>query len=195
MISLRSIRKALSTLGWPVADMSNQQITRELERRWFQVNHDDDARPGIGSVPAKGVFVTMATEGNLDALCWSVEDRIPAGELIPQDEGPFFCTHARPDAYSLPERRRAPRTPARDVIRWTLDGENDESTGWLVDRSDFGIAFIAEACRAPAARSEIRTRIHSRSEGLIELGTGTVVRTEVLNDSLTLVCVELAEEN
>lgn len=185
--------KSLKRLGWPIEQMSDRQITQELYRRWFafQPRMEVPDEP-LSVASATGVFVSMADDGNLDALCWCDGDRIPEEDIVSKEEEALFVREDEPDTFPHAERRQAPREPAREMISWWQpDGCTEAATGWLVDRSDNGIAFIAQADDAPQAGAEIMPTIQSRAEGPVETGPVTVVRTEILNDQLTLVCGHL----
>lgn len=191
---METTRKILEKLGWPVNEMSDSQITRELYRRWFGSKPEDMSAPAPLSVAsANGIVVSMASEGNLDALCWSADDQIPVEEVVPAEDEAIYTRRGSGD-WPHPDRRRSKREPARELVCWGRGGEGEaESTGWLVDRSDEGLAFIAPAGQAPQPGDEIFPSIHSRAHGVIEAGLATVVRTEPLNEELTLVCARLQD--
>lgn len=186
------IREALQRLGWPVDEMSDRQVTRELYRRWFAARSEDMDEAGPLSIAsAKGILASMASEGNLDALCWSETDSIPVEDVLPEEEKQLY---ASPDSgeYAQADRRRSRREAARDLVRWCLSGEDSVGcTGWLINRSAEGMAFIAPAAEAPGVGEEIVPSIHSRTHGVVKAGPATVVRIEPLNAELTLVCVRL----
>ncbi len=195
---MQSVRKCLARLGWPIGRMTDKQIKIELYRRWFACqpkDADEDAALTVAS--AGGIFAALAAEGNLDALGWSPEDKVPSiprGQVLaPADQAVFIRGRDGQD-YAGHERRRAPREPAREMIGWRLPlGDGEASTGWLVDRSATGLAFIAPADAAPIAGQEIMPTLHARTGGSFDFGTATVVRTEPLNPGLTLVCVQFDE--
>lgn len=194
---MTSVRKVLHSLGWPVARMSDPQIVQELYRRWFAAqpaDADEDDQP-ISVASAKGIVIHMTREGNLDALCWSPEDRIPAEQVEPQeDEALFSRSDSAVADPPVHERRRSPRRSAKDVVRWRATrGESTSASGWLVDRSGGGIAFIASAGEAPGIGDEITPSILSRNHGLLDLGPATVVRVDPLNTELSLVCAQLEQ--
>jgi len=192
---MKTVRKALQRIGWPEDQMSDKQITRELYRRWFACQRED--LDGAGPVPVasvRGILVSMASEGNLDTLCWSDDDQIPEEDVVSDDERAIFRRETTEESYALPDRRTSKRKSTRDLVRWCVgDGGSDEATGWLVDRSEEGIAFIAPTSEAPLAGAEIVPCIHPQSGGVIEPGPAIVVRTEALNGALTLVCARLDE--
>ena len=190
---MRTVRKSLQRLGWPVAKMSEKQVKQELYRRWFAQQQDDMDQEGpISVASATGILVSMASSGNLDALCWSHGDAIPVEDVVDEHDGAVFIREPAEGPRPFPERRRSKREPARELVRWrTVYGGPEGSTGWLVDRSAEGLAFIAQTDDAPLPDAEILPSIHTRSSGVIDLGPATVVRTEPLNPELALVCVEL----
>ena len=192
---MKTVRKTLERLGWPVERMSDRQIKLELYRRWFAHQPDDacDEEP-VSVASAKGILVSMTLEGNLDALCWSPGDTIPVQELaahsvVSQADEAAFAPKQLEGPCPHPDRRRWRRELARDFVCWHASyGLSQDATGWLVDRSAGGIAFIAQADETPAAGAQITPSIHSRSRGVIQLSQATVVRTEPLNPQLSLVC-------
>lgn len=192
---MEKTRGVLKRLGWPTEEMSDRQITQELYRRWFAVssgNLNEEAPLSVAS--AGGIIASMCSEGNLDVLCWSPDDRIPEEEIIPDEDEALYLQDASGSEYH-PDRRRSQRETARDLVRWCLSGgENSVGcTGWLINRSAEGMAFIAPASEAPHTGEEIVPEIHSRTDGVLRAGPATVVRTEMLNEELTLVCTHLIE--
>jgi hypothetical protein len=186
----------LKRLGWPVEEMSDRQITQELYRRWFAVSPGDTKEESPLSVAsAGGIIASMCSEGNLDALCWSPEDRIPEQDVVPDEDEALYLQGVSESDYH-PDRRRSRREPARDLVRWCLSGGEVSvgCTGWLINRSVEGMAFVAPTSEAPQAGEEIVPEIHSRTNGVLEVGPATVVRTEMLNEELTLVCARLIEQ-
>lgn len=192
---MRTARGILKRLGWPVDDMSDRQITRELYRRWFASCTDDmDEEAPLSAASAWGIIVSMSSEGNLDALCWSGNDRIPPEDVGCSENKKLFMGSGS-DVLPREDRRKSRREPARDLVRWCLSGVEGSSTGtgWLIDRSAEGMAFIAPADEAPHPGDEILPSIHSREHGIVEAGPATIIRTESLNEELTLVCVHLLD--
>jgi hypothetical protein len=191
---MEKLRNTLGRLGWPIGELSDETIIGELHRRWFGRPVSTFEGVPMGMASAMGIVSALAKEGNLDALCWSpgmmistpasnnkISKELPAFER-PEDEG------AEPGM----ERRRSPRKRAKDFVTWTCWGDTDtQATGWLVCRAAEGIAFITETDNVPPHETTIEVRVHSRHGGILELGKAAVVRTEMLNDLLTLVCVEL----
>ncbi len=192
------LRRALHRLGWPVDSLSNEDIARELSRRWFASNASyPQSENGCGVAAANGIFVSTAREGNLDALCWSegddatLLDDFTAGEAsalgkigyrdYPQDECP------------KPDRRSSPRVPVDDLVEFVPPSPSDSASGWLVDVSAKGIAFMAETGDVPAVGTRIVSTIRRRGGETEEFGPATVVRTELLSETLSLVCVQLEE--
>ena len=192
------LRRALKRLGWPVDSLSDEAIAHQLYRRWFTAcdgHAEADIVPSVAA--AGGIFVTMAGDGNLDALCWcndrdlDMEDCSYSEELVPFDRSPArgdgaVCPHH-------PERRQAAREPARDFVDFTVISNNTHAGGWLVDVSSASIAFIAETGDVPAIGSSIMPTIRRRGGGTRALSPATIVRTELLTGSLILVCARLEE--
>ncbi len=191
---MHTVRKTLTKLGWPLTRMTDRQITQELYRRWFVSQAKDTERVGPLSVASvRGIVASMAAEGNLDALCWSKRDRAPETDVLSDEDRVFYDRPETPERTPV-ERRRSRREVARDLVRWCLSGEEAvDCTGWLINRSAEGMAFIASAGEAPAVGDEIVSSVHSRTQGIIETGPARIVRIEPLNEQLTLVCARLAE--
>ena len=193
---MKTTRKMLQRLSWPTDEMTDGQIKCELYRRWFALQSeevDDEAPLSVAS--ARGIFVSLASEGNLDALCWSPEDEIPLHDVVPAEEEALYLRDPDAGDYAGSERRRSQRRAARELVEWTrLDREDPPATGWLVDCSAEGLAFLVPADDAPLVGERICPNIHSRTQGLTEVGPTLVVRSEQLNPELTLVCVCLEEE-
>ncbi len=193
------LRQNLRRLGWPVDSLSNEEIGREIYRRWstsYGMQPEPEQR--ISLAAANGIFVDMADEGNLDGLCWSEEDdpTIP-DDLIPDESG-LYDRKASPDTDTVPdgtrsERRRSPRAPASDFIDFVIPASSDGASGWLIDSSTDGVAFITETKDVPKVGSWIIPTIRRRDGQSAELGGATVVRTELLSDILSLVCAQLEE--
>jgi hypothetical protein len=195
---MERLRQVLHRLGWPVESLSNEQIARELNHRWFGSNTDvPDLEHAVSSATANGIFASMAREGNLDALCWSEGDRsvLPEDVAIPEvdgiGEGPERDRAAAETFH--PDRRRAHREPASDFIDFVVPSSSDGSSGWLVDVSTGGVAFVTETKDAPAVGTRIIPTIRRRDGETTELGSSTVVRTELLTDSRSLVCTQFEE--
>jgi hypothetical protein len=191
--SMQKVRQSLARLGWPTDQMSDKQLKMELYRRWFasQPTEEMAEEAPVSIASAKGIFASLASEGNLDSLCWSEGDRIPQEEVVSEQERHFFISNPNHGQHDGAERRRSPREPARELIHWhTPWTEGEAMTGWLVNRSATGLAFIVAQEQAPEIDSEIQPCIHSRQQEEIPLGTATVVRTEPLNPELTMVCVQ-----
>ncbi len=193
---MESLRQALGKLGWPVSILSDEDIARELYRRWF-------AHQGIEAAPAErpnlatanGVFVAMARNGNLDDLCWSREDDEAFLDAIPLDDvdplnGRTVCGDADPSPRQ-PERRASRRSPESSLIGFITPSSPDRSCGWLVDVSSTGIAFMAETKDVPALGTRITSTVHGQNGEVRTLESATVVRTELLNEMLSLVCAEI----
>ena len=192
------LREVLQRLGWPVESLSDEEIVDELTCRWFACRGD---RPQLehptSLATAKGILLSMANEGNLDALCWAAKDDPPFPDDLAADEVDAFVKTAgrkrlageRPG----PERRRSRRRRASDVIEFVDPLSAEPSSGFLVDVCPEGIAFIVEAKDVPALGTRIRSTIHKRGGGVTELGLATVVRTELVTGFLSLVCAQLEE--
>lgn len=190
------LRRVLQRLGWPVESLSDEEIVGHLTDKWYAGpgRRREGARP-VGLAAAIGILASMANDGNLDALCWPAEnaarapDDLGAGELgalgAPrQRRGPSG------EAPRL-DRRRSRRASARDVLDFVNLDSSETSTGFLVDVSAAGVAFIAENKDVPPVGSRIAPTIHRQTGESTELGWATVVRTELLSDFLSLVCAEL----
>lgn len=194
---MEELRAMLQRLSWPVGALSDEEIAGHLADKWYAHTglRQDQGRPG-GLAPAIGIFAAMANEGNLDALCWSADDEAPRAGL---DGGEFdwLAIHRKQGRSSRepvePDRRGSPRGPARDLIDFVDTDSLETSSGFLVDVSATGLAFIAETTEVPAVGSRIAPTIHRRAGGITELGFATVVRTELLSDFLSLVCARLDE--
>ena len=116
----------------------------------------------------------MADDGNLDALCWSAEcapvppERSTLHEMNRFEKAPVdslgnLDLHRR-------ERRQSKRRRARDLVGFGETLRGDHPSGWLVDTSREGIAFIAETRDAPAVGSRILSRIDHRDGEAVEFG-------------------------
>jgi hypothetical protein len=192
------LRRALHRLGWPIDSLSDEDITRELGRKWFASSpghpHRED---GCGVAAATGIFVSMAREGNLDALCWADQDDAALLDVFTVDEVSALVERTGRDRTGdecpEPDRRSSPRIPADDLVQYGPPSRSDGASGWLVDASAKGIAFMAETGDAPAVGTRIFSTIRERGGGTAEFGPATVVRTELLNETLSLVCVQLEE--
>jgi hypothetical protein len=202
---MESVLDLLERLGWPVDDMSDAEIRHELCRRWFTDHANIGADPeDLSDAALLGIVSAFSRQGNLDALCWQESDEFADTNIDLPDE----ADHYEPaDAEEPPatERRRYPRQRARDLVKWVpcdIPAEaaettaaagppTEESTGWLICRGAGGIAFIAETADAPSNGERIEATIHSRHGGVLDIGTATIIRQEVLSDELRLVCAEL----
>ncbi|UCE60176.1 MAG: hypothetical protein JSU63_00205 [Phycisphaerales bacterium] len=190
------LRNSLALLGWPVDFLSDESIARELYNRWFMYSGchpDPDAAPSVAA--AKGIFVTLSKEGNLDALCWSADGDFAAEDDLLADEMELFEGKDETDglcnATPYPDRREFPREPARDLVAFTVPATQDQAGGWLVDVSAASVAFIAETKDVPPIGTSIIPTISKRAGAPTELSSATVVRTELLTDLLSLVCARL----
>jgi hypothetical protein len=194
---MEELRAILRRLGWPVGSLSDEEIASHLADKWYARTglRQDQVRPG-GLAPALGILAAMANEGNLDALCWSADDEVPEAE---RDGGEFGALgirskQGRPGSEPVePDRRSSRRGPARDLIDFVDTDSSEAATGFLVDVSATGLAFIAETTNAPSVGARIAPTIHRRRGGTTELGCAIVVRTELLSDVLSLVCARLDE--
>ena len=190
------LRRALHRLGWPVDSMPDDAIASELCRRWVAESADHCLPQCTGNVAAAtGVFASMARSGNLDALCWSEEDDVEfldeftANKVNPLKES---RTREQPEEEGYCEdRRRSRRIPASDLVSLAESPRTESSGGWLVDVSSEGIAFMAETRDVPVVGTRITPKIHGRRGETIEVGPATVVHTELLNESLSLVGARL----
>jgi len=189
---MEKLKNTLSRLGWPVEDLSDGEIVSELHRRWFGKPVPTNQGGPLGFATAMGIVSALAKEGNLDALCWaSSSAQVTEPEAVCEDL-PSFDRHESGPGQPGYERRRSPRQRAKDFVTWSCDEDVEtEATGWLICRAAEGIAFIAETGIVPKPESTIHVRVHSRFGGILELGKASVVRLEMLNEALSLVCVEL----
>jgi hypothetical protein len=130
----------------------------------------------------------------LDALCWtSSAAPVAEPESVCQDWPSFDRRESGPGQPGY-ERRRSSRQRAKDFVTWSCEDDLEtEATGWLICRAAEGIAFITETNTVPKPESTIHVRVHSRFGGILNLGKATVVRLEMMNEILTLVCVELEQ--
>ena len=176
------LRQALRKLDWPVGRLSDQQIIDELCRRWLEA--DATSTPlclESGAHAALGIFARMARAGNLDALCWEAD------------------TAAKAEVGAAPRLRcsaalRVPKPPEmHDALDWLAVDTERGGSGWLVQCADAGLAFVAETGQVPPLGTEIRPTIRARSGAQRNLGSATIVRTDMLNGELSLVCAELNE--
>ncbi len=191
-------RLALERLGWPIDSLSDEEIVQELYARWFaQTSERIDPMPALSFAAANGIVATMANEGNLDALCWGDTDFSSASDPIKASSAPCFgrslCSEGDTQTEPHPERRRALRTPRSDLIRFTSQETDNEAGGWLVEASAHGLAFITEGKDVPGIGTRIDSTLCGRENEAIALGPATVVRTELLTDSLGMVCAKLGE--
>ncbi len=191
-------RRALYRLGWPIDSLSDEDIVRELSSRWFASNaYYPQSEDGCSIAAASGMFVGMAREGNLDALCWSEEDDatllddFTVGEASALGKRGF--RECLQDDCPKPDRRSSPRVPVDDLVEFVPPSPSDSASGWLVDVSAKGIAFMAETGDVPAVGTSILSTIRRRDGETEEFGPATVVRTELVNETLSLVCVQITE--
>jgi hypothetical protein len=188
------LRETLQRLGWPVDSLSDDDIGRELQRRWFESNGAGAGEIVVTSIAAaRGVFHTMAADGNLDALCWSADGEDTEMTLDTDQDILAAWMHPRRTHRPphLPDRRSSPRQPASDFVEFVCADWDIRATGWLVDVSAEGIAFIADARSAPAIGLSITPTVRRRSGSTTALGAAIVVRREFLDDGLILVCAKL----
>lgn len=185
------LKKMLQRLGWPVHEMPFGQIARELYRRWFKTppeTLEDEKR--IGPASAAGIVFALAGEGDFQSLCWTQEPPECREKLVLPREKHLFVREGTEKPHPLPERRKAPRVPGKDLVCWSM-GENRTGTGWLVDYSAHGIAFITEKDTAPKVGTALFTQIQNRARRVLDLGDATVVRIETLTPELSLACLRL----
>ncbi len=177
------LRGSLERLGWPVETLSDEKLTDELYRRWVACG-DERIEPEreISVAAAHGIFDDMAKEGNLDALCWQEVDVSDFGDDAAWVEpGPI---HARDQQDSgrveidYIERRESTRTKAADIIRFGDSTSPNGASGWLVDVSVDGIAFIAETDDVPAIGAQISSTNQRRRRDSTEVGGATEIRTK-----------------
>ena len=192
---MRETRHLLRRLGWPTERLSGEEIASELRRRWLE------ACPGQtpdepGPAAPEDVVSEMAKTGNLDALCWPVENGAGETEELAIDRdnsGERRCCGSIPYGTTEPDRRRSSRRHMRDRIDFTIPSLAKSASGWLVDASENGLAFIVMTPNTPPIGTHIHSSIRRRNGKTPEPGVATVVRTELLNECLTLVCAQLGE--
>ncbi len=191
------LRGALERLGWPVDELDDDQIMRELAQRWFVAGGGEVMleRPDRG-LAARAIYSTLAEEGNLDALCWSTSrpalDAPTLTAFVDAIISNQQSKHERADAaYVAANRRRSARVPRSELVDVVMDYGEKRSVGWLVDVSSEGAAYIMETESVPSIGEYVETTIHDRHGRHCALGTGRIVRTEMLSNELGLVCVEL----
>jgi hypothetical protein len=185
------LKTMLKRLGWPVQEMSFGQIAQELHRRWFKASprlftHENR----LGPASATGIVLALAGERDFKSLCWTPDSPECPKDLALPEEKHLFFRKPPPPPHPHPERRKAPRIPGKDLVCWST-GENDAGTGWLVDCSADGIAFITDTDKAPKAGAALVARIQNRASDLLELGDATVARIEPLTPELSLACLRL----
>ena len=192
---LDSVRRLLGRLSWPVEEMTDGQVKAELYRRWFdQYPTEDTGDAPLSIASALGIVVVMTREGNLDALCWSSRDCPPNENVVSEAEGAVVTREPGHPPAGKADRRRSRRQATRDLVTWTdAWGAGSCSTGWLVDRSREGVAFIAQREDAPGVGTEVVPTMCLRTGRRIELGLATIIRSEPLTHDLTLVCAQLDE--
>jgi len=188
------LKNMLKRLGWPADHMSFKQITQELYRRWFDEPPVDlTGERTLGAASAAGIVFALAREGNLKALSWAEPSAgLPEDSLLLEEKALFF-RDSKVIPYPHPDRRKASRLPGKDVVCWSIP-EKECGTGWLVDSSSGGIAFITEQERSLRVGTDLFAQIQSRDNKILELGSGTVVRLETLTPDLSLVCLRLGAQ-
>jgi len=191
------LRKALQKLDWPVDRLSDQQISDELCRRWLEADTSSAfIHLESGAHAAWGVFARMARAGNLDVLCWEADSTRQV--TVPHQRQPIgSAAETEGGAASRPGRsvvRQAPKPPGmHDALDWQAVDTGHCASGWLVQCADAGLAFVAESAHVPPLGAEILPTIRARSGAQRPLGHATIVRTDMLNRELALVCAELKE--
>ena len=190
---MQQLRTSLARLGWPIDSLSDQEVGRELYHRWFEACPNQQERERtVGIAALKGIFASFAAEGNLDALGWSTDE--PPGlpeDVVALEPDPFeLPTSGEPASRDpeAPERRSAPRHARSELIEWKSIAEGSGSSGWVLDQSADGLAFVVDAQQAPPLGAEVSLTVHART-GEQEVQSARVVRTELLRHALGLVCV------
>jgi hypothetical protein len=192
-------RSVLGRLGWPIDSLSDEELVQALYARWFDQTSDRfDPMPAASPAAAQGIVATLACEGNLDALCWCEADiegmpePVDVGALPQLSRGPH---EEREPGIAPRERRGSRRTRRSDLVRFAVPGGAGEAGGWLVDTSSEGMAFITEIHSAPRIGTAIQVACMGREQGVADMGAALVVRTELLSDSLGLVCARREGED
>ncbi len=195
---MEALRAVLKRLGWPVDVLSDSQINDELFRRWFRMATNIE-QPALlsGSASAVGVVAATARLGNLDALCW-VESTEELAADDPCFDHPdllqtFLADKWDPPEFDSVERRSCPRTQASEYVEFFDQSAARRSSGWLVDVSDEGAAFIVEFGDVPAVGAEVAVTLRLQTGVVEEPRLVRVVRTECLTENLALVCGQAAE--
>jgi len=194
---MMAIREALGSLGWP-AELTDSQIAEELLRRWFNESPAAPLKLSDPAVVARGVYTTLARECGLDTLCWSKSEAIdnrrrsstPVDQVMERQQ----TKHLRADRdFSNANRRKSDRTPRSDLVDVILDYGENRTQGWLIDMSSTGAAFLMDKDNLPMIGQVVEPAILSRQGNSQMLGSGIIVRTEMVSTDLGLVCVELEE--
>jgi len=192
---MRNLRQILENLGWP-SHLTDRQIVDELLGRWYASGAKAPLPLTDLEVIARGVYASLAREGNLDALCWSRSAAAPHGTRPTLPEDAVFhaqqTKHERSDLdFRRADRRRSQRAARSELVQINMDYGQSTAQAWLIDVSTDGAAFLMDAINVPVIGQHIEPIVHHR-RGVPEcLGSGVVVRTEMLSDHLSLVCVEL----
>ena len=116
---MEALRDRLGRLGWPIDQLSDDDIGNELYRRWFENLPQNEEGSFTASIASgMGIVAALAKEGNLDALCWSNGDE-HRGETEPLEEAfaPFEGGGETPPRAS-DERRRHRRERAATFVTW-----------------------------------------------------------------------------
>ena len=196
---MRVLRKILSRLGWPVDALSDEDIAFELYRRWFADIVDTDKSAYVPSgATAYGIYESVATSGNLDALCWAentnrefsneaTDEELEAFSVIPRRQGPQ-------EKVTCIERRKSPRKEAGEYIDLVELISTRRFSGWLIETSADGTAFVAQTEDVPALGARLAAIVKKQDGGTLESALVTVVRTECLSDSLSLVCAHCSAD-
>ncbi|MBU0719238.1 MAG: PilZ domain-containing protein [Planctomycetes bacterium] len=192
---MRETRHLLHRLGWPTERLSDKEIASELRRRWLEGCPGQTADDS-GPATAEDVVSEMATAGNLDALCWPMDNGSTATAAlgaVKDNSGEHGGCGSIPYGVTEPDRRRSSRGPTRDRIDFTIPSLARSASGWLVDASENGIAFIVMTPHTPPIGTHIHSCLRRRKGMTPEPRIATIVRTETLNECLTLVCAQLGE--
>ena len=196
---MRVLRKILSRVSWPVDALSDEDIAFELYRRWFTNIADTDESEYIPSgATAYGIYESVATSGNLDALCWAentnrefsneaTDEELEAFSVIPRRQGPH-------EEVTFLERRKSPRKEAGEYIDLVELVSTRRFSGWLIETSADGTAFVAQTRDVPSLGTRLAAIVKKQKGGSLESALVTVVRTECLSDSLSLVCAHCSAD-
>lgn len=193
---MKAVRQTLEVLGWP-KELSDHEVATELLRRWFETDPPAPLTLSDPVIVARGVYATLARDGNLDALCWTPDRKatIPRAaalvdEVLSAQQGKHDDAD---DDYILANRRKCGRMPRPALVDVSMDYGARRALAWLVDISSDGAGLLMETLSVPSVGQHIEPVVHGRDGQPDRLGPGLVVRTELLASDIGLVGIELEE--